>query len=302
MKLTEIHLKNIRCFESLTLPLKGLTVLLGDNGTGKTTVFDAIRFALLTYRDAPGGHASFVLRAGADEGLVRLTFDDAIVLECKALRSGTRSWSAHQDDGSDLTQEQQEALRRSAEYETPDASIRRLASAPKELVLSMLQLGICDVEDFWFVNEVFCLNIHGHTRTDIELSAGERAYVENVALMFDERAHTLVGFDDADAFIAPGLQPRIASIFEQISERWPVLISTHGRRLLDAIEFQREEHADLVNAVLLEHWHGAVRARWLDRDSLRGWCANRGPTPGYDGLGAVIEAGYSSRVFFRPEP
>lgn len=47
MKLKEIHLKNFRCYEDLTVPLhKDLTVLVALNGRGKTAILDAISIAL----------------------------------------------------------------------------------------------------------------------------------------------------------------------------------------------------------------------------------------------------------------
>lgn len=46
MKLTDIKIKNFRGVRSLHLPLDSLTVLIGENNTGKSTVLEAIRLAL----------------------------------------------------------------------------------------------------------------------------------------------------------------------------------------------------------------------------------------------------------------
>lgn len=47
MKLKEIHLKNFRCYEDLTVSLhENLTVLVAPNGQGKTAILDAISIAL----------------------------------------------------------------------------------------------------------------------------------------------------------------------------------------------------------------------------------------------------------------
>ena len=46
MKLKEITIKNFRGIRSLNLPLDGLTVLIGENNTGKSTVLEAIRLVL----------------------------------------------------------------------------------------------------------------------------------------------------------------------------------------------------------------------------------------------------------------
>ncbi|MDD2712158.1 MAG: DUF2813 domain-containing protein [Simplicispira sp.] len=46
MKLKEITIENFRGVRSLHLPLDGLTVLIGENNTGKSTVLEAIRLVL----------------------------------------------------------------------------------------------------------------------------------------------------------------------------------------------------------------------------------------------------------------
>lgn len=47
MKLRSVKLTNFRCFTDLTVPLdEKLTVLVGNNGAGKTTILDAIGYAL----------------------------------------------------------------------------------------------------------------------------------------------------------------------------------------------------------------------------------------------------------------
>jgi predicted ATP-binding protein involved in virulence len=47
MRLTELTLKNYRCFESISIPLHAqLTVIVAENGQGKSTLLDAIRVGL----------------------------------------------------------------------------------------------------------------------------------------------------------------------------------------------------------------------------------------------------------------
>lgn len=46
MKLKEITIENFRGIRSLHLPLDDLTVLIGENNTGKSTVLEAVRYAL----------------------------------------------------------------------------------------------------------------------------------------------------------------------------------------------------------------------------------------------------------------
>jgi len=46
MKLADIKTENFRGICSLHLPLDGLTVLIGENNTDKSTVLEAIRLVL----------------------------------------------------------------------------------------------------------------------------------------------------------------------------------------------------------------------------------------------------------------
>ena len=46
MKLREISLKNFRCLKDITIPIDDITVLIGENNSGKTALLEALRFAL----------------------------------------------------------------------------------------------------------------------------------------------------------------------------------------------------------------------------------------------------------------
>ncbi len=55
MKVTRLHLQNIRCFEELTLDLNGKSALLvGDNGDGKSTVLRSLAMGLCDEASANG--------------------------------------------------------------------------------------------------------------------------------------------------------------------------------------------------------------------------------------------------------
>jgi AAA15 family ATPase/GTPase len=61
--LTSIRLRNFRCFEDHTVPLKPLTIVIGRNNAGKSTLVEAFRLMAtvssryqgLAYKPAPGG-------------------------------------------------------------------------------------------------------------------------------------------------------------------------------------------------------------------------------------------------------
>jgi len=74
MLLTQVHLKNIRSYIDETINFeKGSTLLIGDIGSGKTTILLAVEFALfgLLKGDISG---STLLRHGSREGSVELSF------------------------------------------------------------------------------------------------------------------------------------------------------------------------------------------------------------------------------------
>ena len=50
MEIKKLHLKNFRCFEDMEISFdKGLTVLVAQNGIGKTSILDAIRIMMWPY-------------------------------------------------------------------------------------------------------------------------------------------------------------------------------------------------------------------------------------------------------------
>ncbi len=50
MKIDVLSLKNFRCFEEIEIPLhENLTVIVAQNGIGKTTILDALRIMLWPY-------------------------------------------------------------------------------------------------------------------------------------------------------------------------------------------------------------------------------------------------------------
>ena len=52
MWLRELHIRNFRKIEELTVEFpRGLTVLVGENNSGKTTIIDALRLMLFSSRD-----------------------------------------------------------------------------------------------------------------------------------------------------------------------------------------------------------------------------------------------------------
>ena len=74
MNVSHIRIRNVLGIQELDIEPGGVTVLEGDNGSGKTSTLEAVRAVL------SGGHDATLLRHGAEEGEVVLVLDDGTEL------------------------------------------------------------------------------------------------------------------------------------------------------------------------------------------------------------------------------
>lgn len=122
------------------------------------------------------------------------------------------------------------------------------------------------------------------------LSEGTLAYLAFVAMFRLPSKRSLLVFDEPEVHLHPRLLARVVGFFQRISERSPVLLATHSRRLLD------ELRDPATSAVLCElDEDGATRLRYPDRAALDDWLKD------YDGLGRILDAGYEAEVMTRTE-
>jgi DNA repair exonuclease SbcCD ATPase subunit len=85
MRIQQIRISNILGIEDLELTPKGYTQISGTNGTGKTSVLEAIKAALGVGEDAT------LLRKGAERGEVVLVLDDGTTIRKAVSQSGART-------------------------------------------------------------------------------------------------------------------------------------------------------------------------------------------------------------------
>ena len=74
MRIASVEISNIKGIKSASFPLGSVTVIRGANGTGKTSIVDAISAVFA------GGHDPDLIRLGADKARVALTLDDGTVI------------------------------------------------------------------------------------------------------------------------------------------------------------------------------------------------------------------------------
>jgi DNA repair exonuclease SbcCD ATPase subunit len=74
MKIQEITIKNCFGLETLTIQPGALTVVSGRNGSGKTSVLNALKLVL------SGGHEPQAIRQGAEEAEIQLTMADGVTI------------------------------------------------------------------------------------------------------------------------------------------------------------------------------------------------------------------------------
>ena len=83
MKISKIRISNILGIDELEFSPGKYTELSGSNGSGKTSVLEAIKAAL------SGGHDATLLRKGADKGEVVLVLDDGTEITKRVTSTGS---------------------------------------------------------------------------------------------------------------------------------------------------------------------------------------------------------------------
>lgn len=83
-RIESVFIRNIHGIERAEFPLGTFTVLQGDNGTGKSSVLQAISAVF------EGGHDPKWIRAGASEGEIILTLSDGVTITATVKPDGTK--------------------------------------------------------------------------------------------------------------------------------------------------------------------------------------------------------------------
>lgn len=74
LKIAAIEIENIGCLQQLEIKPDVLTTIEGRNGTGKSTILNALRSI------TESGHDPSILRKGAEEGSIKITLSDGVTI------------------------------------------------------------------------------------------------------------------------------------------------------------------------------------------------------------------------------
>lgn len=93
MKLSQVKISNILGIESLEIEPGKITKISGKNGTGKTSVIEAIRAAL------KGGHEATLLRTGQEKGEIVLVLENGMTVTKTITPDGSTTKLIHPEYG-----------------------------------------------------------------------------------------------------------------------------------------------------------------------------------------------------------
>lgn len=122
------------------------------------------------------------------------------------------------------------------------------------------------------------------------LSDGQLTYLAFVALRhLDESSH-LLAIDEPEIHLHPALLARCTWLFESLSKKYPVILSTHADTILDVVS----DPAAQVRVCSLDK-DRATRLDFLDPKALAHWRQK------FSGLGDIRRAGLTHLLLGKPE-
>lgn len=99
------------------------------------------------------------------------------------------------------------------------------------------------------------------------LSDGELTYLSFVALARAGEGRTLLAFDEPETHLHPALIARVVSLFDEMSDDYPVILATHSDRILDLLP----DPAASTRVLDINPSTGATTSSHLDPTKLDAW-------------------------------
>lgn len=302
-RIREIRVQGMRCLANVQLELAPMTVLLGENGTGKSTIIaacDILRcFGDSYYRVFS---SAFLLCENLREDCLQLILGVRIEddegkngsLDCELTFSPgvPPTWGAPQKAGG-LFREEIDRMRsalREIEVRRGANPLPRGSVKWDDEALAWARLGLGDIEGIECSEKGDLRVRYRGIPSSLPLSDGQSAFLAFVARGFRPREScSLLVIDDPEAHLHSGVVPRVMDMLHRISERTPVLLATHSDTMLDCLQTPVTSavlcELDNSRATVLRRPDPVALARWMERSR------------GYRGLGAIRAEGYEANVF-----
>ncbi len=275
---------------SLQLPLRGLTVLIGSNGVGKTSILEVCK--LLPLVGSPlfpvfppkMRNMKVLLEFGPNDELRRYSFkvQGDRVDEVFYYKNGKHYTAAGVSPSAMVGSVPEPELRLilrgflSRVRTLPEPNqlpdwLERIFAASRSAerdFLDLLQLGFDALfpMDGRQLAALFSLQ----ENTSAAFSSGIQTWIRWCALYSLPRSASLIVADNIERDLEPGLVVRVVQMLESLAENCPVLVTTHSDLVLDTL-------TDPVSSLrYCEHRQGGLRLRGLDSEAYKLWSSDKG--------------------------
>lgn len=205
MRIESVSIRNIKGIEALDFELGSVNILSGDNGTGKTSVLDAIRSIF------EGGHDPALLRNGAESGYVAIRLSDGHHIT-KTVNEKGSTLVVKSEDGSVIPAPKRfvEQLAEGFAYDP----LAFLAAKPKDRLAFLLK-----AMPIYFTPEEVEAQVGARPAKQLDID-GLAAFRQGI---YERRAATNLQMKNLDGTIATLQQSLPAEVDEDAAERLRVI-------------------------------------------------------------------------------
>ncbi len=138
MRITHITIANMAAFAAFDADLPAVCLIEGQNGVGKTSLLNCIRYAF------GRGHDGDIIHGDAESGEIVLTFDDGSQVKARASRKSnetTRGWKAPGAKKFTVTREQIDAIAKAISYD-PLAFMGKTEAQQLQILMEIMPVEV----------------------------------------------------------------------------------------------------------------------------------------------------------------